>query len=161
MAKSARIIPITNSANVEKLGQYRKTRPIRPVLAEFFCSDRVHIFFSLNRFKLSFCFFLWYFMNWIWSKACWLILTISKLSCKSINYKYSMYLYFILYFFKLINKIVINQVISYWPSYGSSVGCIGPRISALGQYSRSRTRKAFGQNSRSRTRNWTNMKLFD
>ena len=27
-----------------------------------------------------------------------------------------MYLYFI-YFCKLINKIVINQVISYWPSY--------------------------------------------
>ena len=26
-----------------------------------------------------------------------------------------MYLYFI-YFYKLINKIVINQVISYWPS---------------------------------------------
>ena len=37
-----------------------------------------------------------------------------------------MYLYFI-YFYKLINKIVINQVISYWPSYGSEVCCIGPR----------------------------------
>ena len=36
-----------------------------------------------------------------------------------------MYLYFI-YFYKF-NKIVINQVISYWPNYGSSVGCIGPR----------------------------------
>ena len=39
MAKSARIIPITNSANMEKLGQYRKTRPIqknsRIVLAKF------------------------------------------------------------------------------------------------------------------------------
>ena len=26
----------------------------------------------------------------------------------------------------LINKIVINQVISHWPSYGSSICCIGP-----------------------------------
>ena len=25
-----------------------------------------------------------------------------------------------------INKIVINQVISYWPSYRSSASCIGP-----------------------------------
>ena len=50
-----------------------------------------------------------------------------------------MYLYFI-YFYRLINKIAINQVISYWPSYGSSVGCIGPRP---------------------RTRNWANMKLLD
>ena len=41
-----------------------------------------------------------------------------------------MYLNFI-YFYKLINKIVINQVISYWPSYGSSVGCIGPRSAVL------------------------------
>ena len=30
---------------------------------------------------------------------------------------------------KLINKIVINQVISYWPSYRSSASCIGPRRS--------------------------------
>ena len=37
-----------------------------------------------------------------------------------------MYLYFI-YFYKLINKIVINQVISYWPSFRSSVDCIGLR----------------------------------
>ena len=29
---------------------------------------------------------------------------------------------------KLINKIVINQVISYWPSYRSSASCIGPRL---------------------------------
>ena len=29
------------------------------------------------------------------------------------------------FFYKLINKIVINQVISYWPSYRSSVCCIG------------------------------------
>ena len=29
---------------------------------------------------------------------------------------------------KLINKIVINQVISFWPSYGSSICCIGPRL---------------------------------
>ena len=29
---------------------------------------------------------------------------------------------------KLINKIVINQVISYWPSYRSSAGCLGPRL---------------------------------
>ena len=28
----------------------------------------------------------------------------------------------------LINKIVINQVISYWPSYRSSASCIGPRL---------------------------------
>ena len=48
------------------------------------------------------------------------------LSCKIINDKYCMYLYFI-YFYRLINKVVINQVISYWPSDGSSVGCIGPR----------------------------------
>ena len=67
-----------------------------------------------------------YIINWVWSKACWLILTISKLSCKIINDKYCMYLYFI-YFYKLINKIVINQLITYWPSYGSSIGCIGPR----------------------------------
>ena len=126
MAKSACIILITNSANMEKLGQYRKTRPIVvlywqscSVLAEF------NIFF-LNWFKLSFCSFLWYFINWIWLKACWPILTISKLSCKIINDNYSMYLYFI-YFYKLIKKNVINQVISYWPSYGSSVGYIGPR----------------------------------
>ena len=37
-----------------------------------------------------------------------------------------MYLYFI-HFYKLINKIVINQVISYWPSYVSLDGCIGPQ----------------------------------
>ena len=36
MAKSVCIIHITNSVNIEKLGQYRKTRP-RLVLAEFFC----------------------------------------------------------------------------------------------------------------------------
>ena len=36
-----------------------------------------------------------------------------------------MYLYFI-YLYKLIDKIVMNQVISYWRSYGSSVCCIGP-----------------------------------
>ena len=35
---------------------------------------------------------------------------------------------------------VINQVISYWPSYGSEVCCIGPRLKAVGQYSRSRIR---------------------
>ena len=29
---------------------------------------------------------------------------------------------------KIINKIVINQVISYWPSYRSSASCIGPRL---------------------------------
>ena len=29
---------------------------------------------------------------------------------------------------KLINKIVINQVISYWPSYRSSASCIDPRL---------------------------------
>ena len=29
---------------------------------------------------------------------------------------------------KLINKIAINQVISYWPSYRSSASCIGPRL---------------------------------
>ena len=29
---------------------------------------------------------------------------------------------------KLINKIVINQVISYWPSYRSSASYIGPRL---------------------------------
>ena len=52
-----------------------------------------------------------------------------------------MYLNFI-YFYKLINKIVINQVISYWPSYGSSLGCIGPRPPASGQYSRPRTRNS-------------------
>ena len=51
-----------------------------------------------------------------------------------------MYILFI--FYKLINKIIINQVISYWPSYGSSVGCIGPRLK--------------GQYSRPRTRNWAN-----
>ena len=28
----------------------------------------------------------------------------------------------------LINKIVIYQVISYWPSYRSSASCIGPRL---------------------------------
>ena len=47
---------------------------------------------------------------------------------------------------KLINKIVINQVITYWPSYGFKVCCIGPRP---------------GQYSRPRTRNWANMKLLD
>ena len=57
-----------------------------------------------------------------------------------------MYLYFI-HFYKLINKIVINQVISYWPNYGSSVGCIGPRPS--------------DQYSRPRTRNWANTKILD
>ena len=31
------------------------------------------------------------------------------------------------FFYKLINKIVINQVISYWSSYRSWVCCIGPR----------------------------------
>ena len=30
-----------NSANTEKLGQYRKSRPIRVVLAEFVCIGRV------------------------------------------------------------------------------------------------------------------------
>ena len=40
---------------------------------------------------------------------------------------------------KLINKIVINQVISYWPSYVSSFCCIGAWPSASGQYSRPRT----------------------
>ena len=29
---------------------------------------------------------------------------------------------------KLINKIVINLVIWYWPSYRSSASCIGPRL---------------------------------
>ena len=41
---------------------------------------------------------------------------------------------------KLINKIVIYRVISYWLRYGSKVCCIGPRPKAVGQYSRSRTR---------------------
>ena len=59
-----------------------------------------------------------------------------------------MCLYFI-YFYKLINKIVINQVISHWPSYGSSVDCIDPRPEASGQY------------SRPRSRNWVNTKLLD
>ena len=36
---------------------------------------------------------------------------------------------------KLINKNLINQVISYWTSYRSSVTCIGPRPSASVQYS--------------------------
>ena len=40
---------------------------------------------------------------------------------------------------KLITNIVINQVISYCPSYGSSVCFIGPRPSASGQYSRPQT----------------------
>ena len=44
---------------------------------------------------------------------------------------------------------VINQVISYWPNYGSEVCCIGPRPKAMGQY------------SKSRTRNWANAKLLD
>ena len=35
---------------------------------------------------------------------------------------------------------VINQVMSYWPSYGSSFCCIGPRPKAVSQYSRTRTR---------------------
>ena len=35
MAKSVCIIPIKNLANMEKLGQYRKTQPIQLVLAEF------------------------------------------------------------------------------------------------------------------------------
>ena len=35
-----------------------------------------------------------------------------------------------------------NQVISYWPSYGSSICCTGPRPSASGQYSRPRTNTA-------------------
>ena len=74
MAKSVCIIHITNTANIEKLGQYRKTRPIRLVLAQFFTIGRVRVFF-----------------------------------------------------YKLINKIVNNQVNSYWPSYRSSVCCIGPR----------------------------------
>ena len=30
-------------------------------------------------------------------------------------------------FWQLINKNLINQVISYWTSYRSSVSCIGPR----------------------------------
>ena len=34
---------------------------------------------------------------------------------------------------------VIYQVISYWPSYGSAVCCIGRRPKAMDQYSRSRT----------------------
>ena len=45
MAKPVCIIQITNSANIEKLSQYRKTRPIRLVLAEFFCIGRVQVFF--------------------------------------------------------------------------------------------------------------------
>ena len=35
-----------------------------------------------------------------------------------------------------------NEVISYWPSYGSSICCTGPRPSASGQYSRPRTNTA-------------------
>ena len=56
MAKSACIIPITNSTNMEKLGQYRKT------LAEFFCIGRVVLywpssfFFSLNWLNFHFVF---------------------------------------------------------------------------------------------------------
>ena len=78
MAKSARIIPITNTVNMEKLGQYRKSRPIRlvlaelsvlaellvlakfSVLAEFFCIGRVNVFFPTNVFKLLISSFMWY-----------------------------------------------------------------------------------------------------
>ena len=35
---------------------------------------------------------------------------------------------------KLINKIVINQVISYWPSYRSSASCIGPVTGSIRNY---------------------------
>ena len=41
--------------------------------------------------------------------------------------------------FRGISTFLVNQVISYWPSYGSEVCCIGPRPKAVGQYSRSRT----------------------
>ena len=44
---------------------------------------------------------------------------------------------------------VINQVISYWPSYRSKVCCTGPRPKAEGQY------------SWPRTCNWANTKLLD
>ena len=44
MAKSAGIISATNTANMEKLGQYDSYWPSFSVLADLFCIGRVNFF---------------------------------------------------------------------------------------------------------------------
>ena len=68
--------------------------------------------------------------------------------CKALSGKLSCIQTGFVHYLKLYYNI-INQVILYWPSYGSSICCIGPRQKAVGQYNRSRSRK------------WANKKLFD
>ena len=84
---------MTNSADIEKFGRYRKTRgKVRLLLAAIQKTiGRVFLYWPSSSYFLS-------------SKN------------------------------DFINKIVINQLMLYWPSYGSLVCCTGPQPTAWGQY---------------------------